>query len=157
MAIASMLYVIALIIVTGVGAGGQLQTDPATGKVPPGDYVDFSWTHPQGVLPFMRALPMIVFCFGCQPQVPPLYAELQRKVDVGRNKGSAARLRGFSFIILGSVGTFGCLVLAMGTFGVLAFPNHDLYHNTFDKGDILKVFDANSHGMPAYSLRAPRY
>ena len=154
MAICSLVYVVILIVVRGVQQGGRV---PAT---VPGVNVTraWEWDAPASTVMFMKAAPLIVFSFGCQVQLPPLYAELRKKQgkSAAGNFGELAALErrravsGFLKVIFGAVGSFMCVVICIGFFGCLAFPGSDKA-DLMAQGDILKVFDPKS--KPAIAAR----
>jgi len=145
-AIASVIYISVLIIMNGLEQKGELSQPVAEG-----DVVAFSWWEPASAVAFMKAAPLIVFSFGCQVQLPPLYAELVSKIDPNRETSAAYRIGNFVKVIVTAVGTFMLIVLAIGTFGCLAFPSKQKHYADMKSGDILKVFDSGY--MPATVAR----
>jgi amino acid permease len=119
-AIFSILYVVVLVIAKGgtiSGVGDPHQTN----------YVNWNELSSSNLVSFA---PVIVFAFGCQVQVTPIYWSLpSRERSVSR------------FVPLFSAAVFSAFAVfvAMGTFGVLAFPSRK-----FDSGDVLLNFDPKS-------------
>lgn len=85
----------------------------------------------------LEAVPLIVFSFGCQAQVIPLFNALPPRLQTTRS---------FMPVIVTAPALYGLMVTVVGLFGVLAFPGIKI------SGDVMQGFPATS--VPAVTGRA---
>jgi amino acid permease len=119
--ICSILYVVILVIAKGAAQRGATTGAKLTNYV--------AWNK-LSLDKFVSFAPVVIFAFGCQVQMTPIYWSLP-----ARSRSVAEFVPVFSTAVFG----YFILVVCVGVFGVLAFPSHK-----FDCGDVLLNFDPRS-------------